>query len=545
MILQLVLFVLCSIGGALSEESPDVTIIVKGSDLAAETDDTFVCATLDWWPHDKCNYNQCPWGQSSVLNLDLSHPFLANAIQAFDRLRIRVGGSLQDQVVYGVPSLEYPCLPFSKMSGGLFGFSKACLSIERWDELNLLFQKTGAIITFGLNALHGRHRVHNGMWAGDWNSTNTRVFIEYTISKGYEVDSWEFGNELSGRGIDARVSAEQYAKDLVVLRSLLKELYEDSNTQPMLVAPGGFFDQQWYAQLLQDSGLGVVNVMTHHIYNLGGGDDSHIESKIMDPQYLSRVADTFRNLQLTIERHGPWSSAWVGEAGGAFNSGSRLVSNTFLNSFWYLDQLGMASKYNTKVYCRQTLIGGNYGLLDTNTFIPNPDYYRQDIQNTNALLWHQLMGKGVLSVDISGSSYLRAYAHCRKGKAGISLVLINLSKSTKFSVTVRNDLNVILAEGEGIHKENSFIHGLKRTFSWVGKKASDESEKREEYHLTGKDDNHLSRTVLLNGTPLELTEDGDIPPLDPVHVPTNSPVDVSPLSIAFVVFPNFEAQACA
>ena len=112
-------------------------------------------------------------------------------------------------------------------------------------------------------------------------------------------------------------------------------------------------------------------------------------------------------------------------------------------------------------------------------------------------------------------------------------------------MTVRNDLNVILAEGEGIHKENSFIHGLKRTFSWVGKKASDESEKREEYHLTGKDDNHLSRTVLLNGTPLELTEDGDIPPLDPVHVPTNSPVDVSSLSIAFVVFPNFEAQACA
>ena len=44
----------------------------------------------------------------------------------------------------------------------------------------------------------------------------------------------------------------------------------------------------------------------------------------------------------------------------------------------YLDQLGMASKYNTKVFCRQTLIGGNYGLLDTQTFLPNPDYYRQD-----------------------------------------------------------------------------------------------------------------------------------------------------------------------
>lgn len=42
----------------------------------------------------------------------------------------------------------------------------------------------------------------------------------------------------------------------------------------------------------------------------------------------------------------------------------------------YLDQLGMTSTYDTKTYCRQTLVGGNYGLLDTLTFLPNPDYYR-------------------------------------------------------------------------------------------------------------------------------------------------------------------------
>lgn len=42
----------------------------------------------------------------------------------------------------------------------------------------------------------------------------------------------------------------------------------------------------------------------------------------------------------------------------------------------YLDQLGQASTYDTKTYCRQTLIGGNYGFLNTTTFTPNPDYYR-------------------------------------------------------------------------------------------------------------------------------------------------------------------------
>lgn len=41
----------------------------------------------------------------------------------------------------------------------------------------------------------------------------------------------------------------------------------------------------------------------------------------------------------------------------------------------FLDQLGMTSTFNHKVFCRQALIGGNYALLNTTTFIPNPDYY--------------------------------------------------------------------------------------------------------------------------------------------------------------------------
>ncbi|KAL0926830.1 hypothetical protein M5K25_003081 [Dendrobium thyrsiflorum] len=401
---------LCSLPSILCEKNNDVTIIVKGSTVEAEIDDSFVCATLDWWPPEKCNYDQCPWGNASVLNLDLNHSYLSKAIQAFSPLRIRVGGSLEDQVVYGVGSLESPCDPLTYNSGGLFGFSKGCLSMERWDQLNRLFQNTGAIVTFGLNALYGRHQGRKGAWQGAWNSSNARDFMEYTISKGYPVDSWEFGNELSGSGVSARVGAQQYGEDLIVLKAIIDDLYNKSRPKPLIVAPGGFFDnQQWFVQLLEVSGAGVLDAMSHHVYNLGAGNDPRIITRIMDPNYLSRFADTFRNVKLTIQRHGPWSSAWVGESGGAYNSGSRLVSNTFLNSFWYLDQLGMASKYNTKVYCRQALIGGNYGLLDLETFIPNPDYY-------SALLWHRLMGKDVLSIDVSGSSFLRAYAHCSKHK---------------------------------------------------------------------------------------------------------------------------------
>lgn len=534
---SLLLF-LASFPVILAQEGTRATISIDGTVAVAVIDDNFICATLDWWPHDKCNYNQCPWGYSSVTNLDLSHPLLAKAIQAFRNLRIRIGGSLQDQVLYDVESLKAPCHPFRKMKGGLFGFSKGCLHMNRWDELNHLFSRSGAIVTFGLNALYGRHQIRKGVWGGAWDSSNAYDFMNYTVLKGYKIDSWEYGNELSGSGVSASVSAELYGKDLIKLKDVVNNLYKNSDLKPSLIAPGGFFDKQWYAKLLQVTGSGIVNFVTHHIYNLGAGMDPNLVNKILDPHYLSKVSETFSNLSQTIQQNGPWASAWVGESGGAYNSGGRHVSDTFVNSFWYLDQLGMASRYNTKVYCRQTLVGGHYGLLNTTTLVPNPDYY-------SALLWHRLMGKGVLAVGSNASPFLRSYAHCSKGRAGITLLLINLSNQTDFIISVQNSMDMRLTVEENMSGENSFMRGLKRSVSWVGSRASDEPMYREEYHLTAKDGNLRSRTMVLNGIPLELTEDENIPNLEPVRLDVNSPLYINPLSISFIVFPNFDAPACA
>nr|KYP36192.1 Heparanase-like protein 2 [Cajanus cajan] len=184
----------------------------------------------------------------------------------------------------------------------------------------------------------------------------------------------------------------------------------------------------------------------------------------------------------------PWAAPWVGEAGGAYNSGSKDVSHTFVNGFWYLDQLGMTSTLNHKVYCRQTLVGGNYGLLNITTFIPNPNYY-------GALLWHRLMGSKVLSVSHEGSPFLRAYAHCSKKGPGITVRHINMSNSTTFNVSFVDDMN------------------LYPVFETVPGRVP--MTTREEYHLTPKDGNIRSDVVLLNGTPLQLTESLDIPETKP------------------------------
>lgn len=77
------------------------------------------------------------------------------------------------------------------------------------------------------------------------------------------------GNELSGDGVSAKVDVAEYSHDLIVLKEIIDDLYQDK--KPMILAPGGFFDQEWFADMLQISGTDVINGVTHHIYNLGPG----------------------------------------------------------------------------------------------------------------------------------------------------------------------------------------------------------------------------------------------------------------------------------
>lgn len=49
------------------------------------------------------------------------------------------------------------------------------------------------IVTFGLNALYGRHKLKGNAWGGDWDSSNARSLMKYSFSKGCKIDSWELG----------------------------------------------------------------------------------------------------------------------------------------------------------------------------------------------------------------------------------------------------------------------------------------------------------------------------------------------------------------
>ncbi|KAG5582792.1 hypothetical protein H5410_053419 [Solanum commersonii] len=463
-------------------------LYIDGFSSIAKIDEDFICATLDWWPPSKCDYGTCSWGNASLLNLDLSNKVFFNAIRAFSPLTIRLGGTLQDRLIYQTKRDKQPCTPFLHDDTELLKFTQGCLPFSRWDELNEFFKRTGAKVTFGLNTLNGKKIASDGRTAlGDWDSSNAASLIRYTVSRGYTIHGWELGNELNGNGIGPAISADQYAYDVIALHKLVRDIYKGKDVVPLILAPGGIFDAIWFPKFINKAS-NSLQVVTHHIYSVGG------------------------------------AVAWVGESGGVYNSGRNLVSNSFVSSFWYLDQIGMSATFDTKKYCRQTLVGGNYGLLNTTNFHPNPDYY-------GALLWHRLMGRNVLLTQFQGMKKLRSYAHCSKSSEGITLMLINMhgSKTVNISLSVTlantNESPMLLQ----VTNDQNPRHGIER----------------EEYHLTAKDGDLHSQTVLLNGKQLNVGHFGRIPLLKPIRVNPSDPISIAPLSIVFVHIPTIQVPACS
>ena len=188
----------------------------------------------------------------------------------------------------------------------------------------------------------------------------------------------------------------------------------------------------------------------------------------------------------------------------------------------YIDQMASFARHGHGKYCRQTLVGGNYGLLNTTTLQPQPDYY-------SLLLWSRVMGPLVLDVLPDASNpELRAYAHCTQPSAGfpsgaVTIALINLSNNSAVQVqpTIGSQLS---------HKATA---GMRSDFIFTSAGGPD---------VMGQLSSHQ---VLLNGELLYADEEHGIPPLNPTSSPADAPLLLPPLSYAFVVYHNAAAAACS
>ena len=162
-----------------------------------------------------------------------------------------------------------------------------------------------------------------------------------------------------------------------------------------------------------------------------------------------------------------------------------------------MDQLGQLAQKNVQTVIVNTLASSDYGLVDETTHLPRPDYWA-------ALLWKQLMGTRVLDPGIVPNDTLRIYAHCMKDfPGGVTLIALNIDPKSEHAVEV----------------------------PLAGKR----------YTLSASE--LLSKTVLLNGKPLELTSDGSLPKLEGKPVAPGE-FSLSPRTISFLAMPDANNPGC-
>lgn len=214
---------------------------------------------------------------------------------------------------------------------------------------------------------------------------------------------------------------------------------------------------------------------------------------------MDKIGSTAAAISAGVAKANWKGQLWVGESAFAWHSGQEGVTDTFLSSPWWMSALGQLSATHSG-FCRQTLIGGNYELVNKTTRAPNADWYV-------ARLWKDAMG-GTPFAAASDWPDLRAYAACAPG-GGLSVAFINFSNN----VTVALDVSGPPA-------------GSRRAL-----------------RVLSSADN---ATVALNGAPLVYVPgSGALPPLAPRADAGSAPLLVAPHTLGFVTFPDARAYDCA
>ncbi|MFS7935280.1 putative glycosidase [Helianthus anomalus] len=63
-------------------------------------------------------------------------------------------------------------------------------------------------------------------------------------------------NELSGSGVGTRVTASQNASEHNRPKNIVQKSYEGVESKPLIIAPGGFFDADWFKEFVADGDCG-------------------------------------------------------------------------------------------------------------------------------------------------------------------------------------------------------------------------------------------------------------------------------------------------
>ncbi len=428
--------------------------------------------------------------------IDLSNPRLRKLASALGPAYVRVSGTWANSI-YFADSENPP----EKAPAGFGGV----LTRKEWKGvIDFVHAVNGKLVTSFATSIGTRDR--RGIWtpkqASDW--------LAYTNAAGGQISAAEFMNEptyAAMGGAPKGYNASDYGRDIAVFGPWLKKNSPGTTflgpgsvgEGPFAIAMGGMLESE---DLLETIGQ-VYGVFSYHLYAAAsercasmGEKGQTTAAAALSQEWLSRAEKINQHYAGLRDRFEPGKSLWVTETADAACGGNPWAS-TFLDTFRYLIEYATLARRSVKVIMHNTLAASDYGLLDQDTFEPRPNYWA-------TVLWHNLMGTGVLDPRISAPPNTYVYAQCLKGRpGGVTLLVINADRQRNFHLNVPTGA--------------------------------------ERYTLTAK---QLENTkVELNGKPLQLTSGGDLPQFEGESVKVGK-VSFTPTSITYLTIQNAGNANC-
>ncbi|MFL0810034.1 MAG: glycoside hydrolase [Agarilytica sp.] len=377
--------------------------------------DISVLAGGNWWEGSNAVHKGL--GANKVEALNLNNPELDRLVAPLAPFYIRLGGSESDTVDY--------FLPVAQKKKNLL------LSQEHWDGLHTFVKRNKLKLYFT-----AKYGVFDRKQHGHWDGTELESLLQYSKQQGYELNIAELGNELNAywifHGITAQPGPKNLAKDYRRFSQLMKSYYSEvrisgpgSAFWPKLgepIAPFSNITRSFLENISDD-----LDIIDWHYYPFQSKRSpvrtrTARYSSMLNPRSFEDFAKYCGLLKSWRKRYHPEAELWTGESGSAQCGGQAGISDRWASSFWWADQLGLGAKLGQSVMIRQSLIGGDYGLIDRCTLQPRPDYWL-------SVFWVKLMGTRVHPVHCK-DKYLRTYCH-ENTKGERTLLLINLTEESR------------------------------------------------------------------------------------------------------------------
>ncbi|MDC7241152.1 MAG: hypothetical protein PQJ50_12425, partial [Spirochaetales bacterium] len=376
-----------------------------------------------WWDHsDKVKDGV---GCSRVDPLDLENERLIALTRLLEPAYIRIGGTEADRIYY---SIKKDVLP----EGYHYLLGK-----KRWKQINRFCRSCGSALMLTINAGPGPRKEKER-----WRKKNARQLIDYADANGTHAAVWELGNEVNAfpffMGLSHRLNPREYAKDIRRLQTLLSEESGSRIAGPALAVWPILGETLPFMKTFLKSAKKYTGILTWHYYPQQSSRSLAAVRRarkrtLLNPKHLDEAARQALRIKKYRDRYQPEAELWLGETGHALCGGQAGLSDTFYSGFWWLDQLGLMALCGQKQVIRQTLSGGDYGLLDKVDHSPLPDFW-------TTLCWNRFAGTEVYRCRKPAEKKVRAYCHSIRGRnEGLCFICINLDESKEFTLDFPGD----------------------------------------------------------------------------------------------------------